>query len=169
MKLRKSVAALAVAGAAVFVAAGCSSSTDSVDEVTSQASTAIESAADKVTDAVSGLDADGAQKTLRIAVDPNTTSEDLDKAVDTTNPVTKAALQGFAKASNAAGYTPEVYTVKEVKGDGDNKATATVAVKSPHAPQPVDIQLSYVKIDGDWKLSGDAVTQLGSMGGQHGG
>ena len=43
-------------------------------------------------------------------------------------------------------------------------ATATVAVKSPHSSTPVDIQLGFVKVDGDWKLSGDAIQQLISMG-----
>ena len=37
------------------------------------------------------------------------------------------------------------------------------------APQPIDIELTYVKVGGDWKLSGDAVTTLAGMGGNRGG
>ncbi len=169
MKVRKTLAALALAAAAVATAAGCSSSTDTVSEATSKASTAIESAVGEATNAVVGLQTSDAQVIIRKAVDPATGMDQIDTVVDTTNPATKAAIVAYAKGSNMAGYTPEVYTVKEVKADGTDKATVTVAVASPHSPQPVDLTLSYVKVDGTWKLSGDAVTQLSSMGGQHGG
>ena len=62
-----------------------------------------------------------------------------------------------------------MYTVTEVKKTGDNAADASVEVKSPHTSNPANITLSYVKVDGEWKLSGNAVTQLTSMMGQHGG
>lgn len=176
MKVRKSLAAFALAAAAVATAAGCSSSNDTVSDATNKASAAVESASAAVqsavgdaTNAVVGLQTSDAQVIIRKAVDPATGMTDINTVVDTTNPATKAAIVAYAKGSNMAGYTPDVYTVKEVKANGTDKATVTVSVKSPHSPQPVDIPLTYVKVDGTWKLSGDAVTQLASMGGQHGG
>lgn len=175
MKLRKSLASAALAGAAVFVVAGCSGD-NAVSDATDRVSTAAESAADKagsVADqaeaAISGLTNSDAQNILRTAVNPDTSSADLDNVVDTTNPATKLAIQAFAQGAAPAGYGPDVWTVKSVQKDGDNKANATVAVASPHTPAPVDITLAYVKVDGKWKLSGDAVTQLTSMGQQRGG
>ena len=180
MKLRKSVAAVVLAGAAVFTTAGCSSDNATVNEATSKASEAVAGAASDASEAVAGaasnaknaiagLSNDDAQEILRSAVDPATPSADVNKYVDTSNPVTEAAIVAYAKGSNAAGYTPDAYTVKTVEKTADDAATVTVAVKSPHAPEPIDIQLSYVKVDGTWKLSGDAVTQLSSMGSSHGG
>lgn len=170
MKIRKSAAAIALTGAALLVATGCSESSDTVDEVTSKVSTAVESgvskaetAAKDAVDEVTGLSKDDAQSILRTAIDPNTPENEIDSVVDVTNPATKPAIIAFAKGASAAGYGPEAFAVTDVKEDGDNKATATVAVKSPNAPAPVDITLSYVDADG-WKLSGDAVTQLVSMG-----
>ncbi|GAA1479905.1 hypothetical protein GCM10009624_03450 [Gordonia sinesedis] len=175
MKLRKSVAAAALAGAAVFVVAGCSGD-NTVGDATSKVSAAAESAADKAGSAadraeaaIDGLSNSDAQNIIRTAVNPATPSADLDKVVDTTNPMTKAAIQGFAKVAEPAGYGPDAYTVSSVKKNGDNKADVTVAVKSPHAPAPVDLTLSYVKVDGNWKLSGDAINQLTAMGQQRGG
>lgn len=169
MKVRKSAVAALLASSAMLAVAGCSSDSDTVSDATSKASAAVAGAASEAKEAVVGLKTDEAQDILRKAVDPATTPDDLDKIVDTSNPISKGALQAYAKASNAAGYTPEVYTVTDVKGEGDKKAIATVALKSPHAPQPIDIKLTFVKVDGDWKLSGDAVTQLASMGTGHGG
>ncbi|MDJ0025650.1 DUF4878 domain-containing protein [Gordonia alkanivorans] len=170
MKIRKSVAAITLAGAALFVATGCSDSSDTVDEATSKVSTAVESAASEVStaagdavDEITGLNESKAQDILRKAIDPATPAEEIDEVVDVSNPVTKTTVIAFAKGASAAGYTPDKFEVKDVTEDGD-KATATVAVQSPAAPQPVDIQLAYVKVDGDWKLSSDAVTQLASMG-----
>lgn len=177
MKLRKSFAVAAIAGAVVLGAAACSSDSDSVSDVTSQvseavtdgaseASEAVSDAADDAEDAVTGgLSDSNAQEILRKAVDPATSADELDAVVDTSNPTTKTALSAYATASNAAGYTPDVYTVTAVTEDGDDKATATVALKSPHAPAPVEFPLSFVKVDGDWKLSGDAVEQLAQLGG----
>ncbi|AZG48361.1 DUF4878 domain-containing protein [Gordonia insulae] len=170
MNVRKTLAAALLAGATVLVVAGCSDdTTDTVSSAANDASAAVASAASDAKQAVVGLKTDDAQVILRKAVDPATSSTELDAVVDTSNPVSKGAIQAYAKASNMAGYTPEIYTVKEVKADGDDKAVATVSVKSPHSPEPVDITLAYVKVDGDWKLAGSAVTQLTSMGGQHGG
>ncbi|WP_168703689.1 DUF4878 domain-containing protein [Gordonia paraffinivorans] len=168
MKIRKSIAAVTLAGAALFVVTGCSDSSDTVDSAASKVSTAVESAATAVStavedavDEVTGLSTEKAQEILRKAVDANTPADEIDSVVDTSNPATKTAIIEYAKASNGFGYTPDIYTVKEVKKDGD-KAVATVAVKSPHAPAPVDVQLTYVDADG-WKLSADAVTQLSSI------
>ncbi|MGV9827726.1 MULTISPECIES: DUF4878 domain-containing protein [unclassified Gordonia (in: high G+C Gram-positive bacteria)] len=168
MKLRTSVVAALMAGATVIAVAGCSDS-DTVSDATSKASTAIASKASEAAAAVAGLTNSDAQEILRKAVDPNTSATDLETVVDTTNPATKAAIIAYAKGSSMGGYTPDVYTVTSVKKTGDNTADATVEVKSPHTPQPVDITLGYVKVDDTWKLSGDAVTQLSSMMGQHGG
>ncbi|WP_238423500.1 DUF4878 domain-containing protein [Gordonia sp. 'Campus'] len=175
MKIRKSVAAITLAGAALFVVTGCSESTDTVDEATSAVSTAVETAVSEVetaasdaVDEVTGLSKDDAQETLRKAIDPDTPANEIGEVVDLSNPATQPAAIAFAKGATAAGYTPEAFSVTEVAEDGDDKATATVAVKSPHAPAPVDIQLAFVKVDGDWKLSGDAINQLISMGGQRG-
>ncbi|MBM7277038.1 DUF4878 domain-containing protein [Gordonia rubripertincta] len=172
MKIRKSVAALALAGSALFVATACSS--EDVDEATSKVSTAVESAASEVStaagdaiDEVTGLSDSKAQDILRKAVDPATPADEIDTVVDTSDPATKAAVIAFAKGSSAAGYTPEVYTVKDVSKDGDKQAVATVSVASPHAPAPVDIKLTYVDADGGWKLSADAVTQLAGMATDH--
>ncbi|MFT4041673.1 MAG: DUF4878 domain-containing protein [Gordonia sp. (in: high G+C Gram-positive bacteria)] len=165
MKLRKSLAAAAIAGAALVSVAGCSDD-NSTSDAASNASAASTSAASTST-VIDGLNSADAQTILRTALTTTTSSADLENVVDTSNPATKAAIQGYAKAATAAGYGPEVYTVTRVATSPD-EATATVAVKSPHAPQPVNITLSYVNVDGKWKLSGDAVTQLTSIMGHHG-
>ncbi|MFT3661305.1 MAG: DUF4878 domain-containing protein [Gordonia sp. (in: high G+C Gram-positive bacteria)] len=166
--LRRPVLAIAAfaAGAAIALT-GCSSD-DSTDSTTGStaASSAAASAGAGTDQNAAGLTAEQAQTTLRTAVNPDTPEAEIEKVVDTTNPATKAAITGYAKGSSKAGYTPDVYTVKSVEVKGA-EATATVAVKSPHAPQPIDIKLTYVDVDGVWKLSGDAVTQLAGMGRGH--
>ncbi len=95
MKIRKSVAAIALAGSALFVATACSS--EDVDEATSKVSTAVESAASEVStaagdaiDEVTGLSNSKAQDILRKAVDPATPpADEIDSVVDTTDPATK--------------------------------------------------------------------------------
>lgn len=176
MKVRKSLAAALLASSAVLLAAGCSSDNNTVTSATNKASeiagsvtSAAKDAASNAKQAIVGLDNAEAQNIFRKAVDPATSDADLEKVVDLSNPVTKAAIQGYAKGASAAGYGPEIYTVRSVQSDGDDKATVTVAVASPHAPQPIDMQFTYVKVNGDWKLSGDAITQLTSMMTQHGG
>lgn len=178
MRIRQSVAAVAIAGAAVLVVGACS---DDADETTTSASTTSQVAdasapgsasapADEPGDAAPAaeLTSESAQTILRTAVDASSSAADVEKVVDTTVPGTVTIVQAYAKASNAAGYTPDIYTVKDVAVTGD-KAEATVAVKSPHAPMPVDIKLTYAKIDGRWKLSSDAVKLLASFGQQYGG
>lgn len=173
--LRRPVVAIAAlaAGAAIALT-GCSSTDDAKDTASSAVSPATgaaTSATDAEKAAVEGLDNEKAQQILRTAVDPATPADQIDAVVDVTNPATKAAIMGYAKGSAAGGYTPEVYTVKSVAAiddvSGNDAAKVTVAVKSPHAPQPVDIELTYVKLGDDWKLSGDAVTQLAGMSGGH--
>ena len=82
MKVRKSLGAFALAAAAIGVAAGCSSSTDTVSEATSKASTAIESAVGEATNAVIGLQNSDAQAIIRKAVDPATGITEIDAVVD---------------------------------------------------------------------------------------
>ncbi|NDK89694.1 DUF4878 domain-containing protein [Gordonia desulfuricans] len=164
MTLRKSVAAALLAGAAVFSVAACSSDDDTTSTTTTSASASASAEASTSGEAqATDLDVASAQTILRTALNPDTSSEQLDTVVDTSNPATKPALQAYNKGASAAGYGPEVYEVKTVKADGD-KATVTVAVTSPHAPDhPVDLDLTYVNIDGTWKLSGSVVEQLSSM------
>lgn len=164
MNLRKTAAAAAIAGAAVFGVAACSNGQEPSSTPGTTPSVITDSNA-----VAAALTAQDAQVTLRKAIDPATGSTELEAVVDTTNPATKLALQAFAKGASMGGYTPDVFTVKDVTAQGADKAVATVAVKSPHAPQPVDIKLTYVNVDGKWKLSSDAVTTLTSMGGSHGG
>ncbi|WP_143965704.1 DUF4878 domain-containing protein [Gordonia zhaorongruii] len=166
---RPIVAAVAVAAGAAIALTGCSSDDSSDSGASSSTSAAAGQSADeqsadqKSTD----LDNSAAQDILRKAVDPATPAADLDGLVEISNPGVKAAITGYAKGSSAAGYTPDVYTVKSVKADGD-KAEATVAVKSPHTPEPVEMTFNYVKVDGAWKLAADAVETLTSMGRSHG-
>ncbi|UQE74414.1 DUF4878 domain-containing protein [Gordonia sp. PP30] len=170
---RPVLAVVTLAAGAAIALTGCSS--DSGDTA-AKASSAATSATDSVKSAVEGLDVAKAQEILRKAVDPATPADQIDSVVDVTNPATKAAIIGYAKGSAAGGYTPDVYTVSSVTGtdkvDGHDAAKVVITVKSPHAPQPVEMTdnpLVYVKVDGTWKLSGDAVTQLSSMAGSHGG
>lgn len=155
MKLRKSVAAAVLAGAAVFTVAACSSSDDNA---TTTAATSASSATSSATTAATTLEVPGAQTILDKALNPDTPSSELDSVVDTSNPVTKPALTVYARASHEMGYT---YTVKSVRADGDNKAVVTFDVGGPH--EAAGIELTFVNVDGVWKLSGDAVTQLSAM------
>ncbi|GAC56440.1 hypothetical protein GOHSU_06_00520 [Gordonia hirsuta DSM 44140 = NBRC 16056] len=168
--LRKPVlAAAALAAGAAIALTGCSSD-DTKEAVSSAASSATEaasSAADSAQAAVQGLDVSKAQEIVRTAVDPDTPSDQIGDVVDVSTPGTEQAITGFAKGASRAGYTPDIFTVKSVKStdkvDGNDAATVTVAVASPHAPDPIDLDLVYVKVGDDWKLSADAVTQLSSM------
>lgn len=164
-KLRRPAAVIAAVAAAGAMLTACSSSNDSADASTSASAstTAAADASSTSTEAVAGLDAASAQVIIRTAVDGTTSVEKLSTVVDTSTPGSAEALSAFAKASAPAGYTPEVYTVKSVKADGENKAIAVTAIKSPHAPQPIEMNLAMVKQDGQWKLAGAAVTTLTSM------
>lgn len=173
------IAAATLAAGAALALTGCSSddAANTANSLTSAAASATDAAGSAASSvsasaeaAVEGLDNAQAQTVLRTAVNPDTSADEIGTVVDVSTPGTEQAIIGFAKGSARAGYTPEVYTVKSVqaadKVDGNDTATVTVAVASPHTPQPVDITLTYVKVDGNWKLSGDAVTQLGAMSGQ---
>lgn len=173
MMLRRPLAAAAIAGAAVLGVAACSdddsssatSTTTAVSQTVSE-SDATTPTSDSDTDTLSELTEQSAQTILRTAVSDETSADDLKKVVDSGNPAVIGTLQAFAKASNADGYTPEVYTVSKVSVSGDT-ATATVAVKSPHAPMPVDVELTYAKVDGSWKLSSEAINMLTSFAQQY--
>ncbi|MCF8607265.1 DUF4878 domain-containing protein [Gordonia sp. HY442] len=162
---RPLVGVVALAAGAAIALTGCSADDDTATDSTASASTS--AAADQPAGESAELSNAQAQDILRKAVDPATPEADLDGIVEITNPGVKAALVGYAKGSSKAGYTPDIYTVKSVKVDGD-KATATVAVASPHAPAPVDMDFPYVKADGSWKLSADAVQALASQMTGHG-
>ncbi|MGO3326359.1 DUF4878 domain-containing protein [Gordonia sp. (in: high G+C Gram-positive bacteria)] len=171
---RPLVGVVALAAGAAIALTGCSSDDDTSADSTASASTSAEAtsaSADQSTGESAGESAElsnaQAQDILRKAVDPATPEADLDGIVEITNPGVKAALVGYAKGSSKAGYTPDIYTVKSVKVDGE-KATATVAVKSPHAPAPVDMDFAYVNVDGTWKLSAKAVEDLASQMTSHG-
>ncbi|NMO00089.1 DUF4878 domain-containing protein [Gordonia sp. TBRC 11910] len=164
MNLRKTAAAAAIVGAAVFGVAACSNGEVASNTTGTTPSVVSDS---PLENAAVDLSVSDAQTALRKAIDPKTTAAELDAVVDTDSAATKTALQAFAKGASMGGYTPDVFTVKSVKGDGKDKAVATVSVASPHAPQPVDIKLSYVDVDGTWKLSADAVSQLTSLAGDH--
>ena len=177
MKLRKSVAAAALAAAALFVVAGCSEETtenaknaasSAVDNAGSKVTSAAQSISSEVANAVPGLRKSDAQSILDKATNPNTPADELDSVVDTTDPATKTTLQTFAKSASGAGYT---FTVDDVSKAGEDKATVKIAVKSPHIPMPqgAPMDLTYVKVDGDWKLSAEAVNALAAQGNQHGG
>ncbi len=181
MKVRKSLAAAVLASTTVLVAAGCSeeaqqTASDAVSSAVGSAVDRASAALDEATsaaksaarDALLGLDSQDAQNILRTAVNPDTTSDELDNVVDVSNPATKPAMEAYVQASSAAGLTPESYTVTNVSADGDNQANASVSIQAPNAAQPTDTTPAYVKVDGNWKLSGDAVTQLSSMTSQYG-
>lgn len=155
---RPLVGIVALAAGAAIALTGCSSD-DSSDNADSSASASVSQSTE--------LTNTQAQDILRKAVDPATPEADLDGIVEITDPGVKQALIGYAKGSSKAGYTPDIYTVKSVKADGD-KATATVAVKSPHAPAAVDMDFAYVNVDGTWKLSAAAVNDLASQMTNHG-
>ncbi|MEZ5210145.1 DUF4878 domain-containing protein [Gordonia sp. (in: high G+C Gram-positive bacteria)] len=170
---RPVLAVVTLAAGAAIALTGCSSDNG---DTAAKAGSAVSSATDAAKAAVDGLDVAKAQEILRKAVDPNTPADQIDSVVDVTNPATKAAIIGYAKGSSAGGYTPDVYTVDSVaaadKVDGHDAAKVVITVKSPHSPAPIEMKdnpLVYVKVDGSWKLSGDAVTQLSSLGSSHGG
>ncbi|ALG85660.1 hypothetical protein [Gordonia phthalatica] len=161
-KLRRPAAAVVAVAAVATVLTACSGSDDTA--ATTAATTTTQSAAATETAAVEGLDAAKAQEIIRTAVSADTSIEDLKKVLDTSLPGVAEALNGFVKGAAKAGYTPDVYTVKSVRADGQDKAIAVTAIKSPHAPEPVDLDLAMVRKDGQWKLAGPAVTTLTSMG-----
>lgn len=178
MKLRKSVAAAALACAALFVVAGCSeeqtenaknAASSVVDQAGSQLTSAAQSVSSQVANAVPGLRVADAQTILDKATNPNTPAAEIPTVVDTSNPATATTLQTFAQAAAGAGYT---FTVTDVsRGPGENEATVKIAVKSPHIPMPegAPLDLTYVRIDGSWKLSAQSVDALAAQGNAHGG
>ncbi|QRY61566.1 hypothetical protein JVX90_14225 [Gordonia sp. PDNC005] len=150
---RPLVAAVALAAGAAIALTGCSSSDDG-NSSNSSASTSAAQAAE--------LTVEQAQTTLRKALDSNTPEAELAGLVQFTDPSVQTKLVDYNKKAAAAGYTPDIYTVKSVKVDGD-KATAVVAVKGPHQPAAIDMNFAFVNVDGTWKLGSEAVTMLASM------
>lgn len=151
---RPLVAAVALAAGAAIALTGCSSSDDSSNSNASASTSAAQSAE---------LTVEQAQTTLRKALDANTPAEaELAGLVQFTDPSVQTKLVDYNKKAAKAGYTPDIYTVKSVKVDGD-KATAVVAVKGPHQPAAIDMNFGFVNVDGTWKLGSEAVTMLVSM------
>ncbi|MFT3899908.1 MAG: hypothetical protein QM728_06650 [Gordonia sp. (in: high G+C Gram-positive bacteria)] len=108
-----------------------------------------------------------AQEILRTVVDPATTPEAAAKLVDSPDPAWGPKLQGFAQGAAHGGYTPDKFTVKSVKAEGDNKAVAQVEVASPHAPAPVTVPYTFTKVGEDWKLAPESAEALVGMGSAH--
>ncbi|HEY9312823.1 DUF4878 domain-containing protein [Williamsia sp.] len=171
MNIRKSVAGAALIGLAVFGVAACSDDSDS-DSSTTTASAAAETTSAEAS--TSGEEAAGTATELEVAtaqevvvgvLSPDTDPATYTELVDSDDPATAAMITGLAQGFTAAGYTPDKFTVTEVTADGENAATATVEVASPHTPQPVAMPLAFVYTDGAWKLSSEAITSLASMGG----
>ncbi|MGB3605221.1 MAG: hypothetical protein WBA38_16915 [Gordonia sp. (in: high G+C Gram-positive bacteria)] len=161
-KFRRPAAAIAAIAAAGAMLTACSSSDDSAD-ASNAVNTSASASVDASTATVEGLDAAAAQTIIRTAVDGNTPIDELSTVADTSTPGSAEALSVFAKAAAPAGYTPDAFTVTSVKADGENKAIAVTSIKSPHVPQPIEMDLAMVKQDGQWKLAGAAVTTLTSM------
>ncbi|MDL9936658.1 DUF4878 domain-containing protein [Gordonia sp. ABSL1-1] len=168
MMLRK-LAAVAVAGAAVFVVAGCSDTEEATDRATSVAksvasevSAAATSVTSKVAGAIDRLDVPQAQTILTTATNPSTPVSDLDAVVDA-DAATKAKLAGFNKSAAEHGYT---FTVTDVKATGVNTANVDISVKSPHIPMPdgAPMTLTYTKVDGTWKLTTESANSLIAQG-----
>lgn len=162
-QLRRPMAAAAAIAAVAAVLTACSGSDDTTAAGTTAAAQSTATSA-SASESVDGLDAAKAQEIVRTAVSADTSVEDLSTVLDTSLPGVAQALNGFAKGAAQAGYTPDAYTVKSVRADGQDKAIAVTAVKSPHAAEPADIDLAMVRKDGQWKLAGPAVTTLTSMG-----
>ncbi|MFM9377473.1 DUF4878 domain-containing protein [Gordonia sp. VNK21] len=171
---RPTMGIVAVAAGAALVLTGCSDDNDSKDSTTSAATSAVTSGATDTStadasdaDDSSSLSQGDAQKILDEATNPDTSDDDLAEVADVSAPGTKEALSAYAKAMKAAGYT---HTVKSVAADGADKATVTVNIADPsHPERAADVPLAFVKVDGDWKLAGDAITQLSAMAGAHSG
>ncbi|WP_026917251.1 hypothetical protein [Gordonia shandongensis] len=165
--VRRPVVAAASAAAVVAMLAGCSNSDDDATTASSSPVTASESDSSSAPSSADGLTKDDAQKTLRTALSEETSTDDLKGLVDDSVPGTVQALAAYNKVAAKAGYTPDIYTVKSVEVSGD-KATAKVAIASPHTSKPIEMPFGFVKQGDDWKLSADAVTTLTEMNKQHG-
>lgn len=172
MNIRKSVAGAALIGLAVFGVAACSDDNDS-DSSATTTSAGAEAAAESsnsTDDAVGTapeLEVGAAQDVVVGVLSTGTDPATYTDLVDSDDPAIAGQITGLAHGFSAAGYTPDKFTVTEVTSDGENTATATVEVASPHTPEPVAMPLGFVYVDGTWKLTTDAINSLVSMGGSH--
>lgn len=171
MNIRKSVAGAALIGLAVFGVAACGDDSDSDSSSSTTSAAAAESSAAESTaaEAATTLEVADAQTTLRTVLTPETDPAESAKLVDSTDPSIGMQLSGLSRGFTAAGYTPDKFTVTTVTADGADKATANVEVASPHTPEPVAMPISFVNVDGQWKLSSTSIADLASMGSSHGG
>ncbi|MFT4199351.1 DUF4878 domain-containing protein [Gordonia sp. (in: high G+C Gram-positive bacteria)] len=108
-----------------------------------------------------------AQEILRTIVDPATTPEAAAALVNSPDPAWGPKLHGFAEGAAHGGYTPDKFTVKSVKAEGDDKAVAQVEVASPHAPAPVTVPYTFAKVGDTWKLAPESADALVGMGSAH--
>jgi hypothetical protein len=174
MNIRKSVAAAALMGLAVFGVAACSDDSNSESATTTSSAPAETSAESSTASPSSGetessLEASEAQTTLRTVLSPETDPAESAKLVDSTDAGIGMQLSGLARGFTAAGYTPDKFTVTTVTADGADAATVNVEVASPHTPAPVAMPVTFVNAGGQWKLSSTSIADLASMGGSHGG
>jgi len=169
---RPAMGMLAVAAGAALFLTGCSDDDkDSADATNTSATSAVTSettsAAETSPSAVEGLDNAQAQTILDTALNPETSDEEVAKVADVSAPGAKEALKAYAEVMSKTSYQ---HTVKSVAADGEDKAKVTVNVADEEHPErAMDMELVFVKVDGDWKLSADAVTQLSSMASARGG
>lgn len=164
MKFRSAIAALALASVALVGVAACSD--DKKDDNSSAATTSVMSGASETAESSASTDLtlDEATELIRTVLDPKTSVADKGNAID--SPVGMGtAAEGVATGFTQAGYTPDLFTATKVEGTGDNKATATINVKGPHAT--ADMSVNYVKVDGTWKLSADVLAALQQAAGGH--
>ncbi|MGU3293534.1 DUF4878 domain-containing protein [Williamsia sp. M5A3_1d] len=165
MQIRRLAIGTVIAAAVVTGATACGGDDSSTTPASSVAASASSpgAASSSTAQAPADLDAAAAQQILRTVVDPASSPEQVAGLVDSTDPAIGQQLNGFARGASAGGYTPSVFTVTSVAADGDDTATAKVAVASPHTPAPVSIDYGYTKSGGTWKLSSSAVTALLGM------
>ncbi|WP_020109918.1 hypothetical protein [Nocardia sp. 348MFTsu5.1] len=171
MNIRKSVAGAALIGLTVFGVTACSDDNDSDSSATTSAvADASEGAStgnEEATGTAPELEVGAAQDVVVGVLSPDTDPATYADLVDSDDPAIAGQITGLAHGFSAAGYTPDKFTVTEVTSDGENTATATVEVASPHTPEPVAMPLGFVYVDGTWKLTTDAINSLVSMGGSH--
>ena len=105
-----------------------------------------------------------AQRVLRAVADPETSPADAAKLVDSSDPQIGTKVHAFAQGASMGGYTPDSFSVTSVTTGAPGQATAAGSIKSPHAPAPVAMPLTYVFKDAVWKLSETSTTALLAMG-----
>ncbi|MFT4126205.1 MAG: hypothetical protein QM662_08245 [Gordonia sp. (in: high G+C Gram-positive bacteria)] len=175
MNIRTSVATALIAGAAVFGVAACGDDADTANTSTTNTSATAPASgtgtagASSEAPAPADLSVEQARTILRAAVNPETSDADLDTYVDTSNAAAKPALKAFVEHAAPHGYGPDAFAVTSVAADGADKATVHATITSPHDPShtAIPLPLSFVKVDGTWKLSFDAVNAIVAAQGGH--